>query len=147
MTVGAIEVVAEQILQCTPTQLGRLVKEGIGFELEPIKSEFQDKMYLVLLRRTYSKRSDAQQRLLLVAYYDDIVPKRPCCTDSASPQPSEKTSVCELGVSPLKRQLDNVSIMTGSPMKKSLFPDNNVSSTKIPEPDGKQDCQEDPPSA
>ncbi|GAA0156248.1 hypothetical protein LIER_13780 [Lithospermum erythrorhizon] len=169
-TVEEIEDVVEQILQCTPTQL---VKEGIGLELEPIKLELQDKMYIVLLHRTYSRRSDAQQRLLLVAYYDDTVPPENrlanpvvllgdsscnhimggvvhnniACTssmDTASPQPSKKTSVCELGVSPLKRQLDNVSIVTGSPMKKILFPGTNVSSTKFPERDSKQGYQEDP---
>ncbi|GAA0144835.1 hypothetical protein LIER_36019 [Lithospermum erythrorhizon] len=106
---------------------------GAEYDLELVRAEFHDKMYLVLLRRTYNRRSDARKRLLLVAYFDDIVPLE---TDIGSFHPPTNASPVELTlsktnnitegalkISPLKRQLGSVTIKTGPPVKKALFRD------------------------
>ncbi|KAL6568843.1 hypothetical protein OROHE_003584 [Orobanche hederae] len=97
ITVGAIDTVAEQILQCTAAQLEQFVKQGIGFELDPVMAEFRDKPYLILLRRKFSTRPASERRLLLLAYFQDAdIPKGPTSTTQVH---SPVTSRCAQRVS------------------------------------------------
>ncbi|KAG9137470.1 hypothetical protein Leryth_016776 [Lithospermum erythrorhizon] len=57
ITVGAIGAVAQEILQCTDTQLAETVNKDGGFHLQSIRDLFQDRMYLVLLRDPGCRRS------------------------------------------------------------------------------------------
>ncbi|GAA0146924.1 hypothetical protein LIER_36416 [Lithospermum erythrorhizon] len=160
ITVGAIGAVAQEILQCTDTQLAETVNKDGGFHLQSIRDLFQDRMYLVLLRRSYSRRSDMQRRLLLVAYFDDTVPplqespsnnvdaggsldgqvvahmkatdvhftSSVTDVDPITGTPSRNVTT----VSPLKRQLESVTLKTGSPAKRALFKDVDLADTLAP---------------
>ncbi|GAA0142413.1 hypothetical protein LIER_03319 [Lithospermum erythrorhizon] len=128
ITAGAIESVAEQILRCDVSELRRSITKGTGYDLDPLKTNFDDKMYPLLLRCTYNRRSVTQKHLLLVAYFDDTVfSESEDATQHSNPDlpPATiaNTSEGTLKVSPLKRLMDNISIQTDSPVKKALFQD------------------------
>ncbi|GAA0177371.1 hypothetical protein LIER_42131 [Lithospermum erythrorhizon] len=65
VSAGAMESVAEEILQTTITDLSRLIRL---YDLTSIRSKLADKMFLVLLRRTYSRTPGGSRRLHLVAF-------------------------------------------------------------------------------
>ncbi|KAG9148757.1 hypothetical protein Leryth_013433 [Lithospermum erythrorhizon] len=71
---GAIEFVVEQILKTTTAQLSQLLKLGVKYNLDPIRAELENKKFLDLLRRTYSRKLGGARRLLLVAFFDDMEP-------------------------------------------------------------------------
>ncbi|KAG9156418.1 hypothetical protein Leryth_022839 [Lithospermum erythrorhizon] len=68
VTAGAIELVAEEILQTTTADLSRLIKLGIRYDLNTIRAELENKEFLILLWRTYSWGTSRISRLLLVAF-------------------------------------------------------------------------------
>ncbi|GAA0186974.1 hypothetical protein LIER_34262 [Lithospermum erythrorhizon] len=130
MTVEAIESVAEQILQCTPTKLARLVKERLllmAYFDDTVPPEIMPADPIVSLSESSSKAAVG------CAIGSNVA--RTSIIDTPTPKPSEKTADGELGVSSLKRQVDSVSILVGSPAKKTLFPETSVSSAELPNHD------------
>ncbi|GAA0144278.1 hypothetical protein LIER_42798 [Lithospermum erythrorhizon] len=88
---------------------------------------------------------DARKCLLLVAYFDDTVPSE---TDTLRHQAdpgitpdgpvlhlAEHVSSSLVKLSPLKRQLENVTIKAGSPIKKALFQDVDKDQTGVTDHD------------
>ncbi|GAA0170774.1 hypothetical protein LIER_24962 [Lithospermum erythrorhizon] len=146
VTDGTIEMIAEQILQTTTTGLSRLIKLGVKYELDTIHGELESKRFLVLLRRTYSRRPGRTRRLLLVAYFDETVAmdKKIGTTfetfsGNVSTVVGSSTSVGSdfttwsssthkspgnsFPIAPLKRKMDSITLITGdggSPTKKQL---------------------------
>ncbi|GAA0156521.1 hypothetical protein LIER_38284 [Lithospermum erythrorhizon] len=122
--------VAEQIIQTTSSQIVELMKLGQTYDLHSIKTEFQNKTFLMLLRRTYARRFDAQRRLLLAAYFDE--PHSQIASQSLTPDdtsssafpltsPSAKRTPQEISMSPLKRQIAEIVNTTGTLAKKQLM--------------------------
>ncbi|GAA0168989.1 hypothetical protein LIER_40688 [Lithospermum erythrorhizon] len=137
---GAIEFVVEQILKTTTAQLSQLLKLGVKYNLDPIRAELENKKFLDLLRRTYSRKLGGARRLLLVAFFDDMEPSDDgslgidpdTFPGSASivgessiflssaiidlSSTPEKSTGKSFPISPLKRQMDNVTICPGEPL-------------------------------
>ncbi|GAA0171894.1 hypothetical protein LIER_25827 [Lithospermum erythrorhizon] len=118
---GAIESVAEQILQCNASQLDKLLKQVGGYDLESIRTDFKGQMYFVLLR----KRADNQRCFLLVAYYDDtLLPEQGSSSDATNPNASldgkSTADTITPAVSPISSQLASETpphMSTGSDLK------------------------------
>ncbi|GAA0158502.1 hypothetical protein LIER_15510 [Lithospermum erythrorhizon] len=73
---GCLEVVAvgkvvERIMQSTPEHINELQKIGETYDLNSIKIDFENKIFLMLLHQSNGKRSRMQRRPLLVTYYDE----------------------------------------------------------------------------
>ncbi|GAA0166259.1 hypothetical protein LIER_40155 [Lithospermum erythrorhizon] len=109
--------VAEKIIQTTSSQIAELMKLGQAYDLHGIKTEFQNKMFLMLLRQTYARRFDAQSHLLLAAYFDEPHSQTAsqCLTlddTSSSALPltslSAKGTPQKISMSPLKRQIAEI---------------------------------------
>ncbi|GAA0159839.1 hypothetical protein LIER_16532 [Lithospermum erythrorhizon] len=66
----AIENITERILQTTASQIFKITNLGQIYEVDAIKSDFQDKVFLMLLHRTYGKQNENQRKMLVVAFYD-----------------------------------------------------------------------------
>ncbi|GAA0138452.1 transporter [Lithospermum erythrorhizon] len=92
LEVVAIGKVAERIMQTTPEHINELKKIGETYDLNSIKTDFENKMFLMLLHQSTGKRSGIQRQPLLVAYYD---------------KGSHNT------LSPLKRQMNQMAISPG----------------------------------
>ncbi|GAA0154105.1 hypothetical protein LIER_12186 [Lithospermum erythrorhizon] len=102
---GCLEVVvvgkvAERIMQTTPEHINELKKIGETYDLNSIKTDFENKMFLMLLHQSTGKRLGMQRRPLLVAYYDEG---------------SHNT------LSPLKRQMNQMAISPESSSKRQLI--------------------------
>ncbi|GAA0154715.1 hypothetical protein LIER_12618 [Lithospermum erythrorhizon] len=78
-------------MQTTAEQIIELKKMGQTYDLTSVKVDFEDKMFLMLLRQGSGKKARIQRRLLLVAYNDETSVDKGKATDNA--------------FSPLKRQL------------------------------------------
>ncbi|KAG9150919.1 hypothetical protein Leryth_003049 [Lithospermum erythrorhizon] len=107
VTAGVIEMVAEQILNCTATQLKTFVLKGVEYDLEPVRVEFHDKIYLVLLQIDTGSLYTPT----------NVLPVE------LTPSKTDNITEGAIEISPLKRQLESVTIKTGSPVKKALLKD------------------------
>ncbi|KAG9149527.1 hypothetical protein Leryth_014307 [Lithospermum erythrorhizon] len=111
----------------------------MNYDLDNIKMDFNEKVFLILLRRSFGKQHEGQRKMLLLAYFDDI--DSTTASQSASNpsplQPTENTTEssnkgksvdCQsFPLSPLKRQMSQISINPESSPKKKLSLDDNQS--------------------
>ncbi|GAA0158821.1 hypothetical protein LIER_38730 [Lithospermum erythrorhizon] len=88
----------------------QLIEMGQKLELASIKAGFEDKSFLMFLRRNFGTNSDTRRRLLLLAYFDDSTFNTPAPPNSPTSGSSSKTNETELLISPLKRQMSEFSI-------------------------------------
>ncbi|GAA0172851.1 hypothetical protein LIER_26588 [Lithospermum erythrorhizon] len=98
--VVAIGKLAERILQTTSEDMSRLLKLGEAYDLDTIRSDFEGKVFLILLRCTYMKHNENRRRPLLLDFL---------------------VNVSHSSLSPLKRQMSEISLAPGSSAKKKLF--------------------------
>ncbi|GAA0155223.1 hypothetical protein LIER_12999 [Lithospermum erythrorhizon] len=105
--VVAVGSVAERIMQTTTEQITELKKMGQIYDLNSVQADFEDKIFLTLLRRGSGKKARIQRRPLLVAYYDETSADKGKATDNT--------------LSPLKRQLNQMAIASESTSKRQLM--------------------------
>ncbi|GAA0164741.1 hypothetical protein LIER_20302 [Lithospermum erythrorhizon] len=89
--IGSIEVVAtgnvaDQILQMTTSQIMELIKLGEAYDLNNIRADFQNKIFLMLLRRIYIRKFDTQRRNM---------PKKQLMMMSDNKNPDQHLSIAE----------------------------------------------------
>ncbi|GAA0179758.1 hypothetical protein LIER_30014 [Lithospermum erythrorhizon] len=111
--------VAERIMQTTTDQIAELKKMGQPYDLNSVRTDFENKIFLMLLRRGSGKKAGIQRRPLLVAYYDETS--------------TDKGQVTNNALSRLKRQMNKLAIgLESSSAKRQLTmtPANNNTPTR-----------------
>ncbi|GAA0153703.1 hypothetical protein LIER_11875 [Lithospermum erythrorhizon] len=88
--------VAERIMQTTPERISELAKMGETYNLSSVRSDFENKMFLMLLYQSAGKKAGIQRRPLLEAYYNETSNDKGKSTDNT--------------LSPLKRQMNQMEI-------------------------------------
>ncbi|GAA0159641.1 hypothetical protein LIER_16367 [Lithospermum erythrorhizon] len=92
--IAAIGSIADKILQTTAVNISRLSNLDQYYDLDTIISDFNEKVFLMLLRRSFGKQNEHQRKMLLVGYFDDTNSSTSSQSGSnpSSIQPSEYSS-------------------------------------------------------
>ncbi|GAA0164158.1 hypothetical protein LIER_39728 [Lithospermum erythrorhizon] len=129
----AIGSIVERILQTTTINISKLSNLGEHYDLNSVRSEFHQKIFLILLRRSFGKHNEGQRKMLLLGYFNDHDSEGSSQSASNTPsqQPSEHTkessdnakqAICNSSpLSPFKRQMSQISINPGSYAKKKIL--------------------------
>ncbi|GAA0148650.1 hypothetical protein LIER_36768 [Lithospermum erythrorhizon] len=102
----AVGNVAERIMQTTPERISELAKMGETYNRSSVRSDFENKIFLMLLHQSAGKKPEIQRRPLLVAYYDETSDDKGKSTDNT--------------LSPLKCQMNRMAINPESSSKRQL---------------------------
>ncbi|GAA0164114.1 hypothetical protein LIER_19827 [Lithospermum erythrorhizon] len=102
--------VAETILQNSISNIAKLRKLGLDYDLQSIRSELDGRQFMMFLRHSSNAINESRRRLLLLTYFEEPMTAIAIQASTLSDQPEIIESSSSLSL--LKRQMSQISFDT-----------------------------------